>query len=86
MQLETVKSSSVYALGYDPIRGVISIVWKGYEYPGTREQFEAIKNAPSIGAAVASLVGGGRVTPPAAVARRVEKVPRPGDSTFAVTK
>ena len=60
MTLETVKSSSVYAIGYDEERQRLVVVFKGYEYPATREQFEALKvealkEARSIGRAVAML-------------------------------
>ena len=57
MTLERVKSSGVYALGYDDECGVMAVVFKAYEYPITREAFESIKNAPSIGQAVTAAIG-----------------------------
>jgi len=58
MVLETVDSSSVYAIGYDAARQRIIVVFKAYEYPATAEQFAALKSAPSIGHAVAALAKG----------------------------
>jgi hypothetical protein len=83
MTLETVKSSSVYALGYDDERGVIAIVWKGYEYKATREEFEAVKSAPRVGKAVAELATRNGWLKPKPEAQPEPK--RPADTGFAVT-
>jgi len=60
-EMKSVQSSNIDAIGYDEVASELLVRFKGkptvYAYPGvTKETYDAVVSAPSVGAAFSALV------------------------------